>query len=131
MFASKAASVPNAVVQMCESDIMDIHNSHPEYHDDELEGSSSMYEFVVYQDAMIDLVKKECALIEVSSTPLGHLTYDLPHHMTRNRKNANRVRRDSYAALWLAAWGLRIFTASQELPPPEDNTFIPVMVGAW
>ncbi len=127
MFASKAASVDGAVEQLCQCDVMGIHNTHPEYHDSDLEGSSSMYEFVVYQDAMIDVVKTECALIEVSSSPLGHLTYDLPHHMTRNRKNVNRPRRDNYAALWLAAWGMRIYLASQELPPPEDNTFEPVM----
>lgn len=128
MFASKAASVPDAVSHMSQSDVLNIHNVHPEYHDDEVEGSSSMYEFIVYQDAMIDLVKKECALIEVSASPLGHLTYDLPHHMTRNRKNINRNRKDSYSALWLAAWGMKIYLAAQELPPPEDDSFVPVMM---
>lgn len=128
MFASKAASVDGAVESMCQSDILGIHNNHPEYHDSELEGSSSMYEFVVYQDAMIDLVKTECALIEVSASPLGHLSFDLPHHMTRNRKNATRPRKDNYSALWLAAWGMKVYLATQELPPPEDDTFEPVMV---
>lgn len=128
MFASKAASVDGAVAQMCQSDICGIHNTHPEYHDADAEGSSSMHEFVVYQDAMMDLVKTECALIEVSSSPLGHLTYDLPHHMTRNRKNVNRPRKDNYSTLWLAAWGMKIYLASQELPPPEDTTPEPVML---
>ncbi len=135
MFAAKAASVDGAVEQLCQADILNIHNRHPEYHDDgthegeKIEGSSSMHEFVVYQDAMMDVVKTECALIEVSASPLGHLTFDLPHHMTRNRKNVNRPRKDNYSALWLAAWGMKIFLASQELPPPEDTTFEPVMTG--
>jgi hypothetical protein len=134
MFASKAASVDNAVDQMCQSDVMKIHERHPEYYDAELgadSGSGSMWEFVIYQDAMIDLVKKECALIEVTASPLGHLTFDLPHHMTRNRKNVNRNRKDNYSALWLAAWGMKIYLAAQELPPPEDNTFEPVMIGGF
>ncbi len=128
MFASKAASVPDAVAQMGQCDILDIHNTHPEYHDEEIEGSSSMYEFVVYQDAMIDLAKKECALIEVTSSTLGHLSYDLPHHMTRNRKNVNRNRKDNYSALWLAAWGLKVYLATLDLPPVEDDSFTPVAI---
>ncbi len=144
MFASKAASVDGAVEQLCQSDILGIHNRHPEYHDADMvvtddpyddrvrkgESTSSMHEFVIYQDAMIELVKTECALIEVSASPLGHLTFDLPHHMTRNRKNVNRPRKDNYSALWLAAWGMKVYVASQELPPVEDTTFEPVMIGA-
>ncbi len=127
-FASKAGSVDGAVQALCQQDVLDIHNKHPEYHDADLDGSSSMYDFVLYQDYMIDLVKKECALIEVTSSLLGHLAYDLPHHMTRNRKNINRNRKDNYSALWLAAWGLKIYLAMNDLPPPEDDTFIPVML---
>lgn len=127
MFASKAASVDGAVNQMCQQDVMDIHKTHPEYYDPDIEGSASMHEFVIYQDAMMDLVKTECALIEVTSSPLGHLTYDLPHHMTRNRKDPRRNRRDSYSALWLGAWGLKIYLAMQEMPPPEDDSFVPVV----
>ncbi len=143
MFASKAASVDGAVEQLCQCDVLNIHNRHPEYHDADMvvtddpyddhvkkgPSTSSMHEFVVYQDAMIDVVKTECALIEVSASPLGHLTFDLPHHMTRNRKNVNRPRKDNYSALWLAAWGMKVYLAAQELPPPEDDTFEPVMTG--
>jgi hypothetical protein len=128
MFASKAASVDGAVAQMCQCDILDIHKTHPEYYDPELEGSASMHEFVIYQDAMMDLVKTECALIEVKASPLGHLTYDLPQHMTRNRKDERRSRKDSYSALWLGVWGLKIYLAMLEMPPPEDDTFVPVAI---
>lgn len=128
-FASGAQSIPNAVQQMCNHDIMGIHNSHPQFHDEGLEGSSSMYEFVTHQDGLIDLVKKECALIEVKASPLGHLTYDLPHHMTRNRKNPLRTRKDNYSALWLAAWGLKILLATLEAPEEESNdTFAPMLI---
>lgn len=129
-FASAAQSVPHAVEQMCQADVMGMNGTHPAFKDPDLEGSGSMYEFVSTQDGLIELVKKECALIEVSSTPLGHLTYDLPHHMTRNRKNVNRVRRDSYSALWLAAWGLKVLLATLDAPAAEsDDTFAPMLIG--
>lgn len=129
-FASHSQSVPGAVQQMCQGDILDIHNTHPEYHDSDLEGSSSMWDFCSYQDQLIELVKKECALIECRASPLGNLSYDLPHHMTRNRKDANRVRKDSYSALWLAAWGMKIMTCAEEAPQEEsEDTFAPMLLG--
>ena len=129
-FASAAQSLPHAVEQMCQADVMGINGTHPAFKDPELEGSGSMWEYVSMQDGLIELVKKECALIEVTSSPLGHLTYDLPHHMTRNKKNPQRIRRDSYTALWLAAWGLRILLASAEVPVEDSNDmFAPMMIG--
>lgn len=118
-FASHAQSVPDVVPVMCEQDVMNIHRTHPEYTDND--GDGNMYEFVTYQDNMIELVKKECALIEVTPSPLGNLTFDLPHHMTRNRKNERRNRKDNYSALWLANWGLKIYLASQSLPIVEEE----------
>lgn len=129
MFAAGAQSIPHAVEQMCQADILNINATHPAFHDPELEGSGSMYEFVTRQDGLIVLVKKECALIEVTSSPLGHLTYDLPHHMTRNRKNVNRNRKDNYSALWLAAWGMKVLIAALEAPAIETNDiFIPTLL---
>lgn len=129
-FASHANSVANAVPVMCEQDVMSIHRSHPGFHDSDLEGSGNMNEFITNQDNLIELVKKECALIEVTSSPLGNITFDLPHHMTRNRKNAKRNRKDSYSALWLATWGLKILLEARQLPEQErDDGFAPVMIG--
>ena len=128
-FASKAQALGNQVQMMCQQDVLNIHANHPEYFDAELEGASSMAEFIFYQDAMMDQVKKECALIEVTASPLGHLSYDLPHHMTRDRKNVNRNRKDSYSALWLAAWGLKILLATQDAPEEDsDDIFTPMLV---
>lgn len=115
LFASHAQSVPDAMPMLASQDIMGIHRSHPEFASDD-GGGSNMYEFINTQDSLIDLVKKECALIEVSQTAQGHQSFDLPHHMTRSRKNIHRVRRDSYSALLVGVWGLKIFLESQELP---------------
>lgn len=122
-FASHAASVENVTSQMCHQDVLGIHESHPEYQlkDDKGQTMGNMFEFVNYQDQMIERVKKECALIEVTSTPLGHLSYDLPHHMTRNRKNERRNRKDNYSALLLANWAFKIHIGAQALPPQEQE----------
>lgn len=129
-FASRAQALHTEMERMCSAEVLGIHNTHPTFHDPELPGSSSMWDFVSRQDMLIDLVKKECALIEVTSSPLGHLTYDLPHHMTRSKKNPDRPRRDSYTALWLAAWGLHLMTRALELPVEEANDcFVPMLIG--
>lgn len=125
LFASHAQSVANQVSHMYELDIGGIHRTHPEFcdvkEDGSTEGTGSMVEFVNYQDLMIELVKRECALIEPKATPLGNLVFDLPAAMRGNRKNETRNRKDSYSALWLANWGLKLLLASKELPPIEDD----------
>lgn len=119
LFASHAQSVPNMVPAMCEQDVMSVHRTHPEYTDDI--GQGNMYEFVTYQDNMIEVVKKECALIEMVASPTGNVTFDLPHSMTRNRKNILRQRRDNYCALWLCNWGLKIYLAMSEMLIQEED----------
>jgi len=127
IFASHAASV-GKTAELAGYDIGSIHQTHPAFHDEDVEGMGNAYEFVNHQDVLMEQTKKECALIEVSSTALGHISFDLPSHMTKNRKNVQRNRRDSYSALWLANWALKIYLASQELPSPEVDEFIPVML---
>ncbi len=87
-------------------------------------------EFIVNQEVLMDLVKKECALIELKSNGLGHLSWDLPSHMKRAGKTRNKVRKDSYSALLLANWCLYIYTNAMNLPPPEGGLdWVPVLVG--
>ena len=124
-FASHAKSVKDMMSRMSGQDIMNIHNVHPEFIDSDAGNSGNILEFINWQDSLMELVKKECALIEVTASPLGNITFDLPHHMTRNRKNENRARKDSYSALWLATWGLKIFLASQSLPKIEQEDDMP------
>jgi hypothetical protein len=124
-FASHAKSVADMMSRMSNENVLNIHNEHPEFIDTEAGNTGNMWEFINWQDSLIELVKKELALIEVRASPLGNLVFDLPHHMTRNRKNEKRARKDSYSALWLAMWGLKIYLASQELPKVEAEDDMP------
>lgn len=126
-FASGAQSC-GIVHQLAGADVMGM-NDHPEFRDKGADVAGNMHEFVCYQDVMMDIVKKECALIEFSTTALGTPSFDLPSHIARNRKNPRRIRKDSYSALWLAVWGLKIYLAVQEAPPEQSNdTFTPVLI---
>lgn len=87
-----------------------------------------IYEFMEFQGELIDLTKKECSLVEVSSSELGNQSWSLPQAMKRS-KSANRVRKDNYSALLLANWCLKMYLASQEQQTVEVyNTFEPILV---
>lgn len=80
---------------------------------------SMKLEFGEHLGDMIDLTKKECSLIELTSTINGSHQYDLPATMKKD-SNPKRARRDSYTALLLAAWGVKCyFDLNRQLPQAE------------
>lgn len=124
-FAGKARAVSHINERLSETDVCNMFNIHPEFTDKEGEGS--IHEFIAYQDIMMDLVKKECSLIELRASQLGSISYDLPTNMKRT-KNPNRVRRDSYTALYLGNWALKLYLLSLEVPEEETEEAVPVML---
>lgn len=127
-FAGKARANGAIMASLRERDVGPVLRNHSSF--TEILGTQgNQDEFIVQQDILTDLVKKECALIEVKASPLGNITYDIPSHMRRGTRTRNRVRRDSYSALLLANWCLRIYIESQERPKQTFfETFIPVLV---
>lgn len=113
LFASKALAHPTAMQTLREQDVGDVIRTHPSFYNKKIPGErGNMEDFITQQDTLIDLVKRECALIEVTATPLGQLVFNLPQNMRRGTKKRNRVRRDSYTALLLANWGLKVYLES-------------------
>lgn len=55
-------------------------------------------EFIYEQDEWITRTKNQCALIEVKSTPMGTLQYDLPSNVAKSKAN-DRPRKDNYTCL--------------------------------
>ena len=86
----------------------------------------SMDKFVEHVGFMIDLTKKQCAMIEVSTSARGGQTFDLPLHLARERGEA-RARRDNYTALLLGVWAMKTWYEIQnchEAPPETFSPFI-------
>jgi len=88
----------------------------------------STLDFIENQDDFIYQTKKQCTLVEHSSTARGTQTFDLPQHLKRS-SSSNKARKDNYSALLLANWGLKcyydIMTASKE---EISQTFTPIMI---
>jgi hypothetical protein len=82
-------------------------------------------DFVENLKDLIDLTKTQCALIEVSSTPNGNQTFDLPRNLKQQR-GASRCRKDLYSALLLGNWGKKIYFDMLKMPEEDDyGTFTP------
>jgi hypothetical protein len=128
IFAAKAAAHSPTMNAMAHLDIGDIHNLHPLFHD-QSDGSSSMYDFIMMQDNLIQLTMQECALIQMKSTPMGHVDYDLPPSMKRDR-DPKRPRKDSYTALFLCVWGIKLYLESMEASKEEEvsNYYRPTLI---
>lgn len=127
LFAAKALPNPDTFKAMQIQDVGNLLKMHSAFANADPEAVSKgepglKDEFIEEQDVLMDLVKTECALIEVKVSSLGHMSYDIPQHMKRNNKKISRVRRDSYSALLLGNWCLRIYLAAMKLPEEEQET---------
>jgi hypothetical protein len=88
----------------------------------------TILDFIENQDDFIYQTKKQCALVEHSSTSRGTQTFDLPQHLKRST-SANKARKDNYSALMLANWGLKCYhdmMSAQEYQ--QIATFNPIMI---
>jgi hypothetical protein len=88
----------------------------------------SMLDFIENQDDFIYQTKKQCTLIEHSSTARGTQSFDLPQHLKRS-SSANKARKDNYSALLLANWGLKCYNDMMNQPKEDIFTgFQPIMI---
>lgn len=89
---------------------------------------STLYDFIAYQDGLIDLTKKECNLIEITSTIKGTQSFDLPQNLKRNT-SANRARKDNYTSLLLGCWGVKCyFDIINVTTQKATATFTPIII---
>lgn len=102
VFAGKLAAHPVEGEKATECDISAIKAGHSFYKD------MSIQEFIEHQDNLMDLLKQQCAMIELSSSSLGSQSWDLPINFRRS-KNPERLRKDGYSALLLGNYAFRIY----------------------
>ena len=74
----------------------------------ESSGASKMIDFVEHQKDMMDLIKVECAMVQVSTSTQGTQSFDLPLNL-RKQRGADKARKDSYSALILGNWMMNVY----------------------
>ena len=87
-----------------------------------------MIDFVEHQYDMINLTKSECALIQITTSPQGTQTFDLPQNLKR-QTGPDKARKDSYSALVLGAWMIKLYYDMQHAKAAESvQTFVPMFI---
>ena len=87
----------------------------------------SNLDFIENQDDYIYQTKKQCALVEYTTTSRGMQNFDLPQHLKRG-SSTTRARKDNYSAFMLANWGVKYYNEIMKQTAEINTfTFTPVM----
>ena len=87
----------------------------------------SNLDFLENQDDFIYQTKKQCSMVEYTTTSRGMQNFDLPQHLKRG-SSATRARKDNYSAFMLANWGVKCYNDIMKQNVETDTfTFTPVM----
>jgi len=87
-----------------------------------------MIDFVEHQKDMMDLIKVQCALIQITTSLQGTQSFDLPPNL-RKQKGADKARKDSYSALVLGNWAMNVFyDMESEDVGNIQTTFTPMFI---
>ena len=87
----------------------------------------SSLDFIENQDDFIYQTKKQCSMVEYTTTSRGMQNFDLPQHLKRG-SSATRARKDNYSAFMLANWGVKCYNDIMKQNVETNTfTFTPVM----
>ena len=89
--------------------------------------SAKMIDFVEHQEDMIELTKTECSLIQITTSPQGTQTFDLPPSLKR-QSGPEKARKDSYSALVLGNWMIKIYYDIMSAEKKSFETFTPMFI---
>jgi len=98
--------------------------------DDEKKQSASakMIDFIEHQYDMTTMTKNQCALIQITTSPQGTQTFGLPLEL-RRQSGPDKARKDSYSALVLGSWMVKILYDMQNIKAEViPSTFTPMFV---
>jgi hypothetical protein len=87
----------------------------------------NVLELIELQDNHIYQTKRQCALVEVKTTPRGTQTFDLPQHLKRSTSQ-HRARKDNYTTLMLACWATKCYLDMINAQETSHKTFSPIMI---
>jgi hypothetical protein len=87
----------------------------------------TLLDLIEQQDNHVYQTKRQCALVEVKTTPRGTQTFDLPQHLKRST-SASRARKDNYTTLMLACWATKCYFDMTSVQESSYKTFSPIMI---
>ena len=126
VFAGKAEAREHQSEIMKMQEIGNIYKIHSLFNENK--DGDPFYNFIQYQDYLMDLTRTEMTMIQVSVSQLGNRSFDIPAAF-KMAKSANRLRRDNVSSLILANWALKIYIDSQMLPQEDIfTTFEPRLI---
>lgn len=91
-------------------------------------GQAKMIDFIEHQYDMINMTKNQCALIQITTSPQGTQTFGLPTEL-RRQTGPDKARKDSYSALVLGSWMVKVLYDMNNTKAHEVNaTFTPMFL---
>jgi hypothetical protein len=94
---------------------------------EEQSDASKMIDFVEHQEDMMQVTKGECALIQITTSPQGTQTFDLPREL-KGQTGPEKARKDSYSALILGNWMTKIYYDFTSAKEESIATFTPMFI---
>ena len=90
--------------------------------------AAKMIDFVEHQFDMLNLTKTECALIQITSSPSGNQSFDLPSNL-RRQTGPEKTRKDSYSSLILGNWMIKLYYDMMDSKEERVvSTFTPMFI---
>jgi hypothetical protein len=97
-------------------------------HDDEKESGARQIDFIEQLKDNVELIKVQCALIQVSTSAQGTQSFDLPLNLKKQR-GADKARKDSYSTLVLGSWMMQTYFDMINLQEQSiQATFTPMFI---
>jgi hypothetical protein len=90
--------------------------------------AAKMIDFVEHQFDMMNLIKTQCALIQITTSAAGTQNFDLPSNLKR-QTGPEKARKDSYSALVLGNWMVKLYYDMMNIQVENVNyTFTPMFI---
>lgn len=102
-------------------------DNYNDYENANIGNNAKKVDFVEHIKNMIDLTKVETASIVLTSSATGTHRFDLPPEL-RKQTGRNKMRRDSYTALFIGNWGCRVFRDMENPEIKQHLDFIPKFI---
>tara|TARA_R110001592_G_scaffold32260_5_gene113143 strand:- start:256 stop:2127 length:1872 start_codon:yes stop_codon:yes gene_type:complete len=90
--------------------------------------AAKMIDFVEHQFDMMNLIKTQCSLVQITTSSSGTQSFDLPSNL-RRQTGPEKARKDSYSALVLGNWMIKLYNDMMDSKVEAvATTFTPMFV---